>query len=57
MLDLHHLPGSELEEKHTLVFRRHPLTLLPLILSMMTVAEVTAPALEKTALRLSEVVL
>ncbi len=35
MLDLHHLPGSELEEKTTLVFRRHPLTLLPLILSML----------------------
>lgn len=31
MLDLHHLPGSELEETQVLTFRRHPITLLPLV--------------------------
>ncbi|MEK7116281.1 MAG: PH domain-containing protein [Patescibacteria group bacterium] len=33
MLDLHHLPGSELEEKNIFTFRRHPITLLPLALT------------------------
>ncbi|MBI5654829.1 PH domain-containing protein [Candidatus Uhrbacteria bacterium] len=32
MLDLHHLPGSDLKEQKVLYFRRHPITLLPLIL-------------------------
>lgn len=33
MLDLHHLPGSELQEKTVLVYRRHLITLLPLLLT------------------------
>ena len=31
MLDIHHLPGSNLQEKNVLIFRRHPITLLPLL--------------------------
>ncbi len=31
MLDLHHLPGSDLKELKVLYFRRHPITLIPLI--------------------------
>jgi len=30
MLDLHHLPGSDLNEQKFLLFRRHPITLIPL---------------------------
>lgn len=33
MLDLHHLPGSDLQEQKILFFRRHPITLIPLILT------------------------
>jgi hypothetical protein len=32
MLDLHHLPGSDLRESKILYFRRHPITFLPLVL-------------------------
>jgi len=32
MLDLHHLPGSELQELKVLYFRRHPITQIPLAL-------------------------
>lgn len=32
MLDIHHLPGSDLKEQKVLLFRRHPITLIPLIL-------------------------
>jgi hypothetical protein len=32
MLDLHHLPGSDLQETKIFYFRRHPITLLSLIL-------------------------
>lgn len=31
MLDLHHLPGSDLQESSILTFRKHPVTLLPLL--------------------------
>ncbi len=33
MLDLHHLPGSDLQEAQVLTFRRHPITLLPLAIT------------------------
>jgi len=33
MLDLHHLPGSDLQENTVLTFRRHPITLIPLFLT------------------------
>ncbi len=33
MIDLHHLPGSSLQENDIHVLRRHPITLLPLLLS------------------------
>ena len=33
MLDLHHLPGSDLQEKTILVYRRHLITLLPLLIT------------------------
>jgi uncharacterized membrane protein YdbT with pleckstrin-like domain len=33
MLDLHHLPGSELKETKVLYFRRHPIALLPIALT------------------------
>ncbi len=33
MLDLHHLPGSDLRESRVCVYRRHPITLLPLALT------------------------
>lgn len=37
MLDLHHLPGSDLKEQKLLLFRRHPITLIPLILTTVLV--------------------
>jgi hypothetical protein len=33
MLDIHHLPGSDLHEQKFLLFRRHPITLVTLILT------------------------
>lgn len=33
MLDLHHLPGSDLQENTVLTFRRHPITLIPLLMT------------------------
>lgn len=32
MIDLHHLPGEDLQESQIYVFRRHPITLLPTVL-------------------------
>jgi hypothetical protein len=32
MLDLHHLPGSDLQESRVWAYRRHPITALPLFL-------------------------
>lgn len=34
MLNLHHLPGSDLQESQVIVFRRHPITLLPLAITI-----------------------
>lgn len=31
MLDLHHLPGSDLQEKTILTYRQHPITLVPVL--------------------------
>jgi uncharacterized membrane protein YdbT with pleckstrin-like domain len=49
MLDLHHLPGSTLEEKTVLTFRRHPITLLPLALTAIVL--VVLPPAAYVALR------
>ncbi len=37
MIDLHHLPGSALQESQITVFRRHPITLLPTFISAILV--------------------
>lgn len=34
MLDLHHLPGSDLQETQVYTYRAHPITLLPLIFTI-----------------------
>lgn len=34
MLDLHHLPGSDLQETQVYTYRAHPVTLLPLLFSV-----------------------
>ena len=37
MIDLHHLPGTDLKESQIYVYRKHPITLLPAILIMIIV--------------------
>ncbi len=37
MLDIHHLPGSTLKESKIFVFRRHPITLIPLAIATLLV--------------------
>ncbi len=37
MLDLHHLPGSDLQEQKVMYFRRHLITLLPVVISLIFV--------------------
>lgn len=44
MLDLHHLPGSDLKELKVLYFRRHPITFVPLILIIIFVLTIPPAA-------------
>jgi uncharacterized membrane protein YdbT with pleckstrin-like domain len=37
MIDIHHLPGTDLHESQIYIFRKHPITLLPAIIVMLIV--------------------